>query len=259
MIDAHVHLERGPYTLEWLERFVGFALKRGITRLCFLEHSHRFVEFLPCYEPLFSHPVFGDYQRQWVLGRNTLKLADYIRFVDEMRGRTFPLEVQFGLEVCYFHQSEKQIRGVLSGGGFDFITGSVHWICNWGFDHPAMKEGWKSVDADEIYREYYRTMIRLAHSGLFNRVAHPDSLKCFHYHPKTDLKDLYRETARALVKGGIAAEQSAGLRINYGHEALGMDPVLLNIFKEEGVERVTASDAHCPEDTGRFIKEMQEV
>jgi histidinol-phosphatase (PHP family) len=122
-----------------------------------------------------------------------------------------------------------------------------------------MKEGWETVDVDEIYREYYPSMIRLAESGLFSRVAHPDSLKCFHCVPKMDFSGLYHEVARALHRNNMAAEQSAGLRINYGHEELGMNPVLLDIFRQEGVELLTASDAHRPEDTGRFIKEMQEA
>jgi len=45
VIDAHVHLERGPYTREWLEQFVAQARRTGVTELHLLEHTHRFVEF----------------------------------------------------------------------------------------------------------------------------------------------------------------------------------------------------------------------
>ncbi len=45
MIDAHVHLEQGPYTEEWLMEFFDKAIERGITSLYLLEHSHRFKEF----------------------------------------------------------------------------------------------------------------------------------------------------------------------------------------------------------------------
>lgn len=45
MIDGHVHIERGNYTLDWINEFVKYALERGISEIYFLEHSYRFKEF----------------------------------------------------------------------------------------------------------------------------------------------------------------------------------------------------------------------
>jgi hypothetical protein len=33
MIDCHVHLERGPYTYEWLNEFIKTAVNRGIDQV----------------------------------------------------------------------------------------------------------------------------------------------------------------------------------------------------------------------------------
>ena len=38
MRDWHIHLERGPYTVEWAEQFVRRAEKLGISEICLLEH-----------------------------------------------------------------------------------------------------------------------------------------------------------------------------------------------------------------------------
>lgn len=43
MRDWHIHLERGPYTVEWAEQFVRWAEKLGIREICLLEHSVRFL------------------------------------------------------------------------------------------------------------------------------------------------------------------------------------------------------------------------
>ncbi len=37
MRDWHIHLERGPYTVEWAEQFVRRAEKLGISEICLLE------------------------------------------------------------------------------------------------------------------------------------------------------------------------------------------------------------------------------
>ena len=49
MRDWHIHLERGPYTVEWAEQFVRRAEKLGIREICLLEHSVRFFEFHPTF------------------------------------------------------------------------------------------------------------------------------------------------------------------------------------------------------------------
>lgn len=35
MIDAHVHLEKGDYSVEWIEQFIEYAVKRNIMLLCY--------------------------------------------------------------------------------------------------------------------------------------------------------------------------------------------------------------------------------
>lgn len=40
MVDAHVHIERGPYTMEWIWSFVDYARRRGITDL-YLQETPR--------------------------------------------------------------------------------------------------------------------------------------------------------------------------------------------------------------------------
>lgn len=51
MLDCHIHLETGPYTLAWVKKYVGYALQRGLSEIHLLEHSYLFPEFLPMYKP----------------------------------------------------------------------------------------------------------------------------------------------------------------------------------------------------------------
>ena len=45
MIDAHVHLEKGDYSVGWIKQFVAYAVKRNIDEIYFLEHTHIFKEW----------------------------------------------------------------------------------------------------------------------------------------------------------------------------------------------------------------------
>ena len=60
MIDAHVHLERGPYTIEWIYEFVKTARSRGIDEIWLLEHCYRFTEFVPMYDSIRADSPYLD-------------------------------------------------------------------------------------------------------------------------------------------------------------------------------------------------------
>lgn len=254
MIDGHVHIERGNYTLDWINEFVKYALERGISEIYLLEHSYRFKEFVKVYE---SIACYNEFQRSWLNEKMTLSLNNYISLISEVRKSEFPLKIKFGLEICYIEGTETIVKDVLNNFNWDFITGSVHWIDGWGYDHK--KEFWKNKDVDKLYKRYYEIMKDLIKSGLFNTVAHPDAIKCFDYYPSFDLTEIYSEIADMLNEYDMNAEQSAGLFLNYGYHELGMNRKMYDIFRQKNVQMYPASDAHRPEDTGKYIRDLNEM
>lgn len=250
MIDGHVHIERGDYTIDWIKEFVKYASQRGISEIYLLEHSHRFKEFEEMYHDI---ACYNEYQRSWLNRKMKLSLNEYKSLISEVRKNNFPVKIKFGLEVCFIEGTESIIKRVLKDFHWDFVTGSVHWIDGWGFDHK--KEFWEGKDVDKLYKRYYEIMKSLIKSRLFNTVAHPDSIKCFGHYPSFDLTETYIEIADLLNKYDMYAEQSGGLYLNYGYHEFGMNSKMYNIFKKKNVKKYTASDAHRPEDTGRYIKE----
>lgn len=254
MIDVHIHIERGQYTKEWIQQFINQAVKMGLDEIYLLEHSHRFKEFKPMYQ---SVKEYSDYQKDWLQRKSNLSINEYTSLIKEIRQYKFPVQVKWGLEVCYFPESEELISDLINSFDFDFITGSIHWVDGFGFDHRA--ELWNGVDVDKLYKRYYELMLQLIDSKLFTGLAHPDSVKCFKYFPSFDLTPIYELLAKALRDNNMYAEQSGGLALNYGYPTPGMNDKMLNIFKQRGVTMLTASDAHRPEDVGANLSEMAVV
>ena len=254
MTDVHIHIEKGPYTKEWIDQFVQQAIRMGMDEIYLLEHSHRFAEFAPMYTSICE---YSEYQKNWYKKKATLSIKDFQTLITEMRTITFPIKIKWGLEVCYFPEYEKLIGDILRAFPFDFSVGSIHWVDGFGFDHKA--EFWNNIDTEHIYSNYYQLMLRLVKSGLFSGVAHPDSTKCFHHYPTQDFTDIYRLLADELKAHHMYAEQSGGLALNYGFEELGMNQTMLHIFKSKNVEIRCASDAHKPEDAGANIAKLQAI
>ena len=253
-IDAHIHIERGDYTLGRVGEFVDQALKRNLSEIWLLEHCYRFSEFVPMYDRVCAH---SDYIKAW-FGRKagTLSVADYMRLVKSVRAASFPIEIKFGLEVCYFEQSEEFILAQTKNLDLDFLVGSVHFIDDFAFDHKP--EHWENIDIDQAFKRFFEISISLAKSGLFNGVAHPDSVKLFNHKPSFSLLPYYENLARALAKNGMYAEMNSGCFRRCGSE-IGMSADLICVMRGQGVGILTASDAHCPEDVGAGILEMEKL
>ena len=167
------------------------------------------------------------------------------------------MRIRFGLEVCYSPEHEREIEIIRDSYPFDFLVGSVHFIDGWAFSHK--KQPWKPEDCDlrALYKRYYALLEALANSHLFSGLAHPNSLQCFGAYPPGDYGAQYDTIARALKESGMYVEESSGLFINYGDMELGMNKAMLSAMLSHQVPVVTASDAHVPQDTGKFVGEME--
>ena len=260
MRDVHIHFlhgHGGGYTQDFFEGFITIAEQMGLEEIYLLEHTHQFKEFESVYAPVVA---YNDYQRDWIKRKMDGSIDSYLSFIDTVKGNTFPVKVKFGLEVCYIPKTADKLARILNEYNFDFLTGSVHWIDGWGFDHPNQKELWNGKDADTVYRRYYKIMCELCESSLFTGLAHPDSIKCFGHKPTSDMTDQYNELAILLCKYGMYAENSGGLRLNYSPDLeLGLNRLLLNTFKRNDVTICTASDAHKQSDVGANIRELEKM
>ena len=135
MIDGHMHLEYGDLNKEYVLKFVDAAVKKGLTKIQILDHTHRFKEFEEIYTELKEEPL----QKKW-LENKAMKfkdtLDDYDKLIEEVKALDLPIEVTFGLEVCYVPKHEKKIGEVLANHNYDFVvedliiksnTGQIEW------------------------------------------------------------------------------------------------------------------------------------
>ena len=242
MIGGHMHLEYGDLNKEYVLKFVDAAVKKGLTKIQILDHTHRFKEFEEIYTELKEEP-----------------LDDYDKLIEEVKALDLPIEVTFGLEVCYVPKHEKKIGEVLANHNYDFVVGAIHSINGRLYDMNFSKDIlWNKFDVDDIYRDYYELIFSLVKSDLFTQLAHPDTIKMFNYYPTYDLTPTYHQLADLLVEHNVKAENNTGCYYRYNHKDMGLSEELLKILKEHGVLMITASDAHQPDHVGTNIADIYE-
>lgn len=245
LTDYHVHLERGPLTLEWLGQFVRVAETKGIGDFGISEHGHRFREM----EPVMGHIANGE--GAWPVFTEWLShhFKDSVyAYLDLMKkgSKVFNRCLKTGLEMDYFPEYEEKIAEIVKGLDLDYVLGSVHFLGMWGFDHSA-SVGWPERDVDEVYTCYFETMDKMINSGIFDIVSHPDVIKIFGHKPKRDITNDYHKLAESIKRMDMCAEVStAGLRKPV--KEMYPSKEFLTVLREHDVPITLSSDAHEPGD-----------
>jgi histidinol-phosphatase (PHP family) len=178
------------------------------------------------------------------------QFPDYVASVEPLRSGG-PLEVLFGIEADFYHGGVDFLRLWLPRQSFDLVLGSVHFIDEWGFDHPANATMWNSVDIKGVWRRYFELVGELAETRLFDVVAHMDLPKKFGHRPKDqDLREMALPLLDRLARVGMAIElNTSGLRRPV--KEIYPSAYLLSWAREREIPITFGSDAHTPDDVGR--------
>lgn len=249
MKDLHIHIERGPYTVEWIEGFIEKAVQMNLDEICLLEHSIRFKDFHDTFKEVRKYNL---YQQRWFEGKakTAHTLDEYKALINEIRSREYPIKISFGLEICWFEQHKEKIAELVSDGFFDYLLGSVHWIDNWTFNQR--KYQWLGKDINKIYQRYFEMENSLVESGIFDIIAHPDLIRCHSLYPDYDLSETYYSLCENIKSHNMCLEMNTS-------KGLGVNEEFFKIAKIVGVDFSTGSDAHRVEDVGRKIDEVTEI
>ena len=255
--DYHMHFEYGDYDEGWVQGFFDAAARRGLDEIGISEHSHTFPEFERLYydDLILDDSPVGLFQQKW-LRKNKFKhsIADYFEFMSKLQSKH---AVKIGIEVCNF-RDQSAVKKILDDWNFDYVIGSIHFLDGWGFDASALIDEWKRHDLRELYAQYASEVERLAASGLYDVLGHPFNLRLFKVLPDFDETEYLVRAARALQNANMAIDVNTGTRYRYPIEEISPYPKFMKIAREFGLPIIISSDAHQPEDCGRFVDEAIE-
>lgn len=254
-IDYHMHFEYGSYDINWVQGFFDAAKKRGIDEIGITEHSHGFKEFEELYrsELILDDSVVGKYQQKWLM-KNKFKytLDDYFNFMNMLKEKGYP--VKTGIEICNF-KNQATVKQIIDKYDFDYVIGSVHYLHGWGYDFSDIKEEWQQHTLREVYDWYAEEVENICQSGLYDVMGHPFNIRLYKFLPDFDVTDVLERVAVALEKAKMAVDINTGTKYRYPIEEISPYPDFLKIARAHNLPIITSSDAHQPEDCGRFNDE----
>lgn len=258
-------LQKGCFSEEWLDLYLQQAKRLGLREVGIVDHLYRFKEtraYFERYMELDEQHEYGSLQRYWLERVMTENIDEFIETIQQAKEkwREQGVTLKLGVEADYFIGGEEELATLLDGYPWDFVIGSVHFVDGWGFDNPQTEYIFKRMDEAALkqhYQRFFETVEGMIASNLFDFVAHLDNFKVFNYkvQDKVFLDTAYKRIAKALIATNTATEINAGLYYRYPVKEMCPSPRFLQTLLAYGVEFTVSSDAHFPDDLGKFTFE----
>ncbi|MEH7456167.1 histidinol-phosphatase [Bacillus pseudomycoides] len=257
-------VQEGPFTVEWLDLYLEEALRKGIKEVGIVDHLYRFYEAKKYYEKYvdISESKLGRLQKEWLDQVRVASIYEFTKVIQEAKARWKKrgVALRLGIEADYFIGGERELEELLALGDWDYVIGSVHFIDGWGFDNPDTKEYFENHSLHTLYDTFFATVEKAVRSSLFDIVAHLDNIKVFNYRlDENEQLPYYKKIARALLETDTATEVNAGLYYRYPVREMCPSPLYLQVLAQHQVPITLSSDAHYPNDLGRYIAENVKV
>ncbi len=229
------------------------AVALGLPSVAFTEH----VDLSAWYVPPASLHMFPRQGAEYVESDSTYRppridFDAYFAEVERCRSLFPSLRIRTGIEFGEPHWFADELAGLLAGGRFERVLGSLHSLRVEG--RPRVVDEWFHTDRisgpaeARAVRTYLAELTRMAaNDGGFEVIAHIDYLirqirSAGRDHDPRAFEAEYRETLTALARSGRVLEINSRLPF---------DPLLVRWWHEVGGGAVSfGSDAHTPAAVG---------
>ncbi|MBT3368965.1 MAG: histidinol-phosphatase HisJ family protein [Nitrospina sp.] len=230
--DYHMHTALCKHAEGTVAEYRNAAGILGIPEICFVDHA----------------PNPDGYDSSHRMSLN--EFGAYKEMICAEMDHQAP-HVLFGIEADYYRGCETFLKKWLEAQDFDLVLGSVHFIDDWGFDNPDVKQVWNSVDIADTWRAYFKLVAKLVDTRLFDVVSHLDIPKKFGYRPsENDLKEMVQPALDRMAAAGMGMElNTSGLRKPVGE--IYPSALIVSLAQERDIPICFGSDAHSPQDVGK--------
>lgn len=179
------------------------------------------------------------------------QIEDYVKLVEKVEKES-SIPIKLGAEIDYFLGKEEDIRKIIEEFPFDYVIGSVHFLDDWVIDDPRYIDGYHKKDINEVYRQYFLLVSKMASSKLFDVVGHLDLVKKFGFKPTVDITPEITFVIEKIKKNNLCVEINTSGLEKPAREVYPGQMILKMCWKER-IPVTLGSDSHKPWEVGRHF------
>lgn len=243
--DGHIHTFLCHHARGTMEEYVESALSRGLRKIVFLEHLEAGISY---FESTWLEAA--DFEFYWAEGQ---------RLQEKYRGR---LEIGLGVEVGYNPCRQEEIAAFLARYRWDRIGLSYHFLEVEGRHYNVVSKRRENLVAlaalgiEQVVSDYLAGVLDAVNRLPGDVLCHLDAV--LRHHPEVR----FGETHQRQIGAIFAAMRRRGmaLEVNTSGIPLRGEPFpavyLLRQAVAVGIPLAAGSDAHRPEDVGRYFDQL---
>ncbi len=236
MIDYHVHTRLCNHAHGTMAQYIECAIEKGLSEICFLDHL-----------------TLNEKGCDLSMGIDDVPLYLYAvrRLGETYQGR---ISVKAGLEVDFTPAHAETAARVLEQFSFDVIGGSVHFVEEANIVSSKRNAAGAPPPDAAFYDHYLDLLDMMLDYSCFDVICHLDVVRKFGLQPPVEFFDKMDEILTKIKYKGIAVEiNSRGLSHPAG--TVYPDTAIIKRCFEKNIPVTFGSDAHRPEEVGRYFKE----
>jgi len=243
--DSHVHTNLCHHARGTMEEYVQVAIQRGLRRITFLEHMEAGIDY---------------FESTWLTDKDfDYYLAEGQRLKEKYREN---IEIGLGVEVGYNPKGKEELLQRLSRHSWDRVGISYHFLetVNGHLNMVSRKQ--ENIDAldqfgvEKVIRIYYGGLRQAVEELPGNILCHLDAV--LRHHPSIRFTDEHMRLIDDLLDA--VARKNMAVEVNTSGYRLKNEPFPSRYFLKKAIKRgiplVAGSDAHRPEDVGRYFDRL---
>jgi len=247
-VDSHMHTSLCHHARGAMEEYVQAGIRYGLRQIIFLEHLETGIEY---------------FESTWLTDR------DFERYFQEGRllQRKYQgvIEIGLGVEVGYNPHQVDEIRKRLNQWQWDRIGISYHFLHTAGGHLNMVSSKQINIAAldklgiDRVMTTYYRDLREAVLTLPGDVLCHCDAV--LRHHPAARQAEGYDTLIKELFDAVV--EKKMAIEVNTSGYRFRNEPFpaieLLKMAAARGIPLVAGSDAHKPEDVGRYFNRLAEL
>ncbi len=168
----------------------------------------------------------------------------YFDTLEEMKRTSHAIEVRIGLEFDWLEGSGSWLAPMTQDPRLDYTIGSVHYVGGESIDTDASYWAKRTVEErDAAIVQYWKNVLEMVESGLFDIVGHVDLVKKFAFYPSVDITPLIRDVLDAIKAHDMVMELNTSGWNKTCAECYPAEEILRAAFRRE-IPVTLSADAH---------------
>lgn len=245
--DGHIHTCLCNHAEGTMEQYVERAVQRGLATIFFLEHLETGIHY---------------HSRSWLEQEEfDYYFQEGLRLKERYRGA---IDVRLGVETGYNPAAASTLQERLARYPWDRIGLSCHFHCHNGFHlnllsrNPESLKRLAAIGIDRIVTGYFNALIEAIEKIDCNVLCHLDAV--LRHYPGIEFSEDHRQQIELLLDG--MKRKNVALEINTsGFDYRGTPfpaPWIIKSAMGREIALYAGSDAHRPEDVGRYFDQLPE-